>query len=213
MLPVNRPKEQARRYYNRLSGIYDWLTASEQALIHKGVEVLRPAPGETILEIGCGTGTGLIAISQKMHGQGRVIGLDLSLKMLQKAKQRMASSITPWLLLASDAGQTSLQAKTVDAIYCAFTLELFSQTDMIATLNEIRRILVPGGRIVVVALSKEPHNLMARLYEFGHRTFPVALDCRPIPIEAILTEAGFTPQAMQKFMNWGLPVDIILANG
>jgi demethylmenaquinone methyltransferase/2-methoxy-6-polyprenyl-1,4-benzoquinol methylase len=53
---------------------------------------------------------------------------------------------------------------------------------------------------------------MVRLYEWGHRTFPVALDCRPIPAERLLAEADFKIMNKQKFMNWGLPVDIILVS-
>ena len=213
MLPVTRPKNEARRYYDRLSSIYDGLTASEQTLIKQGVEVLAPKPGETILEVGCGTGTGLLEIAQQALAQGRVIGLDLSPKMLKKAQQRMASTQTPSILLECEAGRIPLPAASVDGIYCAFTLELFSHKDMIDTLTEIRRVMKPEGRMVVVSLSREPHNLMARLYELGHRIFPVALDCRPIPTEAILKEAGFFPKSSQKFMNWGLPVDIVLATG
>lgn len=212
MLPINRPKAQAQRYYDRLSRIYDWLTASEQTLIIKGVDALAPQPGETILEVGCGTGTGLVEIDRRMQAKGQVIGLDLSFKMLKKSKDRMAAAHERCLLVESDAGLIPLPSSSIDAAYCAFTLELFSHQDMVTTLNEIRRALVPEGRIVVVSLSREPHNLMTRLYELGHRLFPVALDCRPIPTEAILREAGFNLTSSHKFMNWGLPVDIILAN-
>jgi ubiquinone/menaquinone biosynthesis C-methylase UbiE len=117
------------------------------------------------------------------------------------------------LLVESDAGQIPLPSGAIDAVYCAFTLELFSHQDMLTTLNEVRRVLIPGGRVVVVSLSRKPYNLMARLYELGHHLFPVALDCRPIPTEDILHEAGFNIQSSQKFMNWGLPVDIVLAGG
>ncbi|MDY6873726.1 MAG: hypothetical protein SVR81_07145 [Chloroflexota bacterium] len=64
MLPVALPKADAQRYYDRLSKIYDWLTASERSLIEKNVSVLSPTKGETILEIGCGTGTGLTSIAR-----------------------------------------------------------------------------------------------------------------------------------------------------
>jgi hypothetical protein len=40
--PILRSKGQARKYYNRISGIYDWLTISEKPLIQQGVETLNP---------------------------------------------------------------------------------------------------------------------------------------------------------------------------
>ena len=55
--PILRTKEQARRYYDRISPLYDWLTASEKPLIEKAVTALAPQTGETILEVGSGTGT------------------------------------------------------------------------------------------------------------------------------------------------------------
>jgi demethylmenaquinone methyltransferase/2-methoxy-6-polyprenyl-1,4-benzoquinol methylase len=212
MLPVQRSKEQARSYYDRLSGIYDWLTASERSLIEQGVAVLAPQPGETLLEIGCGTGTGLAAMAECLQQQGQLFGLDLSFKMLQKADQRKAQQSTPIQLIESSADKIPLPSGTVDGVYCAFTLELFSQDEMVTVLNEVKRILKPGGRLAVASLSFEPHNLMVRLYEWGHRTFPVALDCRPIPAERLLAEADFKIMNKQKFMNWGLPVDIILVS-
>lgn len=211
MLPINRSKKQAQRYYDRLSKIYNWLTSSEQALIKKGVQRLAPNPRERILEIGCGTGTGLAKIAQRMNGGGQLVGLDLSFKMLEKSKHRLDSAQTPCFLVENDAVQLPLKTNALDGVYCAFTLELFSQDEIKATLHEIRRVLRPEGRIVVVSLSGEPHNLMARLYELGHRLFPVALDCRPIPTRTILENAGFRIIDAHKFMNWGLPVDMILA--
>lgn len=210
MLPVRRSRSEARRYYDRLSGIYNWLTASEQSLIRQGVDALAPRPGEMLLEIGCGTGTGLAAIAKGLEQQGRLFGLDFSFKMLKKAQAGLPQQKGPTHLIENCADRIPFPPGTVDGIYCAFTLELFPQDEMTAVLNEIRRVLKPGGRLVVVSLSREPHNLMVRLYEWGHRTFPVALDCRPIPTEQVLKEAGFKPVTMQKFMNWGLPVDIAL---
>lgn len=211
MLPVNRSKGDARRYYDRLSKTYDWLTASERTLIEKGVTVLAPLEGEAVLEIGCGTGTGLDAISGCLYGTGKLIGLDLSFKMLAEAKHKKFFSQPDAVLLEGDATRLPIKSGELDAIFCAFTLELFPETEMRTVLNEIHRVLSPQGRLVVVALSRNPRNLAVRIYEHGHRIFPVALDCRPIPLEDIILDAGFTIGHTEKFMNWGLPVEIVLA--
>jgi ubiquinone/menaquinone biosynthesis C-methylase UbiE len=212
MLPVNRPKEEAQRYYDRLSKIYDWLTASERALIEKGVVTLAPARGETILEIGCGTGTGLAPIAAGLDETGKLIGLDLAFKMLLEAQEKTRSSQPNITLLQGDGTMLPLRDDNFDAVYCAYTLELFQKAERFALLNEIQRVLSPQGRLVVLSLSRAPHNLAVRLYELGHRLFPVALDCRPIPLGDILQQAGFAIQQAIKVMNWGLPVDIILAH-
>jgi ubiquinone/menaquinone biosynthesis C-methylase UbiE len=212
MLPVSRSQKNAQKYYDRLSKIYDWLTASERALIEKGVEILAPAKGEALLEIGCGTGTGLNAIAKDLDGTGKLIGLDLAFKMLAEARYKDLFSQSNVILLQSDATKLPINNGELDAVYCAFTLELFSKTEMIAVLGEIHRVLSPTGRLVAASLSRLPRNLAVRLYELGHRIFPVALDCRPIPLAEIIQQAGFTIRHTEKFMNWGLPVDIVLAN-
>jgi ubiquinone/menaquinone biosynthesis C-methylase UbiE len=211
MLPVSRPKTEAQNYYDRLSKIYDWLTSSERALVEKGVKVLAPVAEENILEIGCGTGTGLAAVAEILGESGKIVGLDLAFKMLTEAKRKHFSSQPNTLLAQGDAAKLPFANSTFDGVYCAFTLELFSAAEMKVVLDEIRRILIAKGRLVVVSLSRTPHNLAVRLYEFGHRVFPVALDCRPIPLEEILKQSGFVFEHSEKFMNWGLPVDIVLA--
>jgi ubiquinone/menaquinone biosynthesis C-methylase UbiE len=87
--PIHRTKAQARRFYGRISAFYDGLTASEKPLILKGVVALAPQPGETFLEIGCGTGTGLAQIEEHLQGQGAMLGLDLSLPMLRESRKKV----------------------------------------------------------------------------------------------------------------------------
>jgi len=202
--PVTRSKDQARRYYNRISGIYDWLTASEKPLIEKGVRMLCPKPGETILEIGCGSGTALALLSKKHAKSGSAIGLDLSHQMLLKSQKKSKAR-----LVQGDAAQLPLIGESFDGIFCSFTLELFPEKEIPRVLNEIQRMLKPGGRLVVVALTQKPSSLALRLYEMAHRLFPVAVDCRPIPLQQLLRKNGFKILSTNQLMNWGLPVKII----
>ena len=209
MLPIHRSKKQAQRYYNRISGIYDWLTAGEKNLIRNGVELLAPKPGENILEIGCGTGTGLKWIAEALSGSGQVIGLDLSYQMLIKSQGKSRQLKPEPALILGDGAKLPLQNDYFDAIFCAFTLELFPKDEMMIVMEEFSRVLKRPGRIAVMALSREPYNLPVRIYEFAHQQFPVALDCRPIPLVEILTKCGIEITRTQKIMNWGLPVDLI----
>ncbi len=208
ILPVNRTKQQARRYYDRISGIYDWLTISEAPLIEKGVKQLNISPGESILEVGCGTGRGLSLMARGLNSQGGLIGLDLSRKMLSVSRKKTEETQPKPDLIQGDATRLPVQAGQIDALFCSFTLELFAADEIVIVLHEFRRVMKPSGRLGVVALAQEPRNLSVRLYEFAHKLFPVAIDCRPIPLVALLQENGFevTTSAIEK--NWGLPVHI-----
>ncbi|MFW5714225.1 MAG: class I SAM-dependent methyltransferase [Brevefilum sp.] len=201
---VPRSKEQAQNYYDRISGIYDWLTASEKPLIKKGVNLLSPKPDERILEIGCGTGPGLKFIEENSKGSARVAGLDLSRNMLLKSREKTSAG-----LIQADAAKLPISHSRFDGVFCSFTLELFSENEIPSVLREIHRILRSDGRLVAVALSKYPENLAVTLYEFAHQLFPVALDCRPIPLKQILEDNDFRVITEEKLMNWGLPVEMV----
>ena len=91
----------------------------------------------------------------------------------------------------------------------SFTLELFDTPEIATVLTECRRVLRPGGRLAVVALSKrQPAPLMQRAYEWGHRRFPHLLDCRPIQLERSLADAGFNVTEIRELSLWGLPVSV-----
>ncbi len=201
--PIERSKDQARQYYNRISGVYDWLTASEKPLIKKGVQLLSPQPGETLLVIGCGSGTGLKLIQRAVRGSCQLTGLDIAHQMLRESHKKTSA-----FLVQGDGVDLPFEDKEFDGVFCSFTLELFAEEEIPRVLGEIRRALASNGRLVVVALSSEPNNLAVRVYAGFHKLFPVAVDCRPIPLNQILAQNGFRILEEKQVMNWGLPVRI-----
>lgn len=211
ILPVNRSKHAARRYYNRISGIYDWLTTSEKKFIKKGVSLLSASNDEKILEIGCGTGTGLYLISQDLSGNGMVVGVDLARQMLMKARKNTDCANPVPVLVQGDGAALPFSKDQLDGVLCTFTLELFSTDEIQSVLMELRRILKPEGRLAVVTLAQKPRNLPVRVYELIHQLFPVVVDCRPIPLVDLLTENGFTIICDEKSINWGLPIHLTLS--
>lgn len=207
MLPVDRSKAQARRFYNRISGVYDTLTASEKHLIRQGVDMLFPNPGECVLEIGCATGGALACITKRITGEGRAFGLDLSREMLLRSR----SKTTIPTYVQGDGADLPLPSGSFDAVFSAFTLELFSEDDINIVLSECSRVLKPSGRLGLVSLTREPRTIALRLYELAHKLFPVAVDCRPIPLEKLLAQNGFHTLAVNQVRTWGLPVTLVLS--
>jgi SAM-dependent methyltransferase len=81
----------AQERYRRLALVYDLWTAAGAPYRQRTVERLAPAPGEAILDVGCGTGLNFSALEEGIGHDGRLIGLDLCRQMLDRAEVRVAA--------------------------------------------------------------------------------------------------------------------------
>lgn len=212
---VKRPRQEAGRYYDRLSGFYDALAASsEDRFIERGVEMLNLRRGERAAEIGFGTGRGLVRLAERVGPDGKVLGVDLSVGMADQARKRLvrAGLADRVELIIEDAVHLPFEDDLLDGILISFTLELFSHEDLERVLGEAWRALRENGRLAVVSLNKDQQFTPAgRLYERLHELFPRILDCRPIPVEPILRQAGWMIDRHETDSMWGLPVSVSLA--
>jgi len=196
------------RWYDMLAG------RSEARLVDLGLRKLAAAEGETILEIGCGTGNALVALARSVGETGMVCGVDISDGMLEiaAAKIQKAGHDRRVKLQRGDAVQLDFGRSQFDGIFMSFTLELFDTIEIPLVLQRCHRALREDGRLCVVAMSRrEPPSLMTHLYEWAHRKFPDFVDCRPILVQRSLEEAGFQAIEVTDTSTWGLPVQIVLA--
>jgi demethylmenaquinone methyltransferase/2-methoxy-6-polyprenyl-1,4-benzoquinol methylase len=212
-LRVFETKDQTRAFYNKISRVYDLLSErSEAPMRNAGIELLRPKPAECILEIGFGTGHSLVSLAKSVGPGGKVVGLDLSDKMAKLTKENLARSglLERARIRCGDATQLPYAAGSMDGVFMSFTLELFDTPEIPKVLRECKRVLRPGGRIVVVGMSKEgPKDPLVNVFEWTHKHFPKFLDCRPIYVRRAIEEAGFTiGKSLTKHM-W-IPVEVVL---
>jgi len=116
-------------------------------------------------------------------------------------------------LVCSDSLPLPFRSDIYDAAFSSFTLELFDTPQIPILLNECRRVLKPGGRLVIVSLSKDqPLGAMGQLYEAFHNLFPTLADCRPIPVRRLLESNGFQVNNFTITKMWGLMVSLAEAN-
>ena len=213
---VNRSKEAARTSYNQMSRWYDLISgASERKFCDEGLQMLKAKNGETILEIGFGTGHSLLELASSVGGSGHIHGIDLSEGMLAIAKSRIerAGLLKMVDLRCGDATVLPYMAENFDAIFSSFTLELFDTPEIPLVLKEYWHVLKPQGRICIVSLSKygKP-NTMLQWYEWAHEKFPNIIDCRPIFVQKALLTSGFEIKQTTCHSMWGLPVEIVLGS-
>jgi ubiquinone/menaquinone biosynthesis C-methylase UbiE len=212
---VNRSKEAARLSYNRLSRWYDTIAGStEKKYRDWGLEKLSAQPGETILEIGFGTGHCLVSLAKAVGVTGQVIGLDISDGMLAIARARLQAeglSDRVDLHLGDAAKLDFIQDASLDGVFMSFTLELFDNPEIPRVLQECHRILKPGGRLAVVSMTKtNPPGVAVRMYEWFHEHMPNYADCRPIFARQAMEQTGFHIVDVSVSSMWGLPVEIVL---
>lgn len=207
-LRVLQSKDEIRAFYDKIAGVYDLLAEfSEQPLRDAGLKLLAAKTGETVLETGCGTGHCLVELTRGIGEQGKVVGVDISENMLAEARKLSPQNME---LHQCDAAKLAFADATFDGIFTSFTLELFDTPELPGVLAEWRRVLKPGGRLVVVAISKEePQNFLVKAFEWTHRHFPNLMDCRPIHVRRALEAAGFVIGDATVQSMW-VPVEVVL---
>lgn len=213
VLRVLQTKDETKAFYNKIAKVYDLLAQhTEQPMRDIGLQMLAAQPGETLLEIGFGTGHCLVELARAVGPTGRVLGIDLSESMLHLArslaqKEKLEDRME---LHCGDAAKLPFEAESLDGIFTSFTLELFDTPELPEVLTEWRRVLRPGGRLAVVAISKEgKQGLVMKAYEWTHKHFPNLMDCRPIFVSRALEAAGFTIEDKRVEHMW-VPVEIVL---
>jgi demethylmenaquinone methyltransferase/2-methoxy-6-polyprenyl-1,4-benzoquinol methylase len=214
ILRVLQSKDETRAYYDKISAVYDLLAEhSEGPVRQAGLDKLALAPGECVLEIGFGTGHCLVQIARAVGPKGKVFGIDLSEGMRAQAQNRLEKEhlIDRAELSCGDATHLPYPDSTMDAVFMSFTLELFDTPEIPKVLAESKRVLRTGGRIGVVAITREGKDSLAvEAYEWTHRHFPNLLDCRPIFVRRALEDAGFSITDATIAHMW-VPVEIVVA--
>lgn len=210
---VMRTKDEARAFYNKIARVYDFLSESTEEPMRKfGLDQLDVRDGERVLEIGFGTGTSLVELASMVGSHGKVLGVDIADQMLDVARQRLRDTLLEDRveLICGDATTLPYLSDSVDAIFTSFTLELFDTPEIPVVLAEWRRVLRPGGRLVVVSMSKEGENgAILHMFEWTHKHFPNFLDCRPIFVRQAVQAAGFQIESAERKTMW-VPVEIVL---
>lgn len=148
-------REQVEHVYRRLARHYDLAARVLDALGLGYVRLRREAvgalmlkQGDTVLEIGCGTGANFPMLEERIGATGRIIGIDLTRSMLDEAEKRVkAAGWNNVELVQCAAKDYPFREQGVDAVLSTFALTLEPEYDSV--IVSVAAALRPGGRVVI----------------------------------------------------------------
>jgi ubiquinone/menaquinone biosynthesis C-methylase UbiE len=156
----------------------------EGAMRERILKLARLQPGEAVLDVGCGTGTLAIAAKREVGAAGKVSGIDASPEMLARAAMKARRAGIDVAFTEAPAQALPFPDASFDVVLTSVMLHHLPRPARAQCASEMRRVLKPGGRVLVVdfAMSQEK-GLMTHLHRrHGH----VKLD----DIVALLGAAG-----------------------
>jgi SAM-dependent methyltransferase len=197
-----RSYEAVLRQYRRLAPRYDRRWAYYvQASTRSTARRIDLHPGESLLDIGCGTGALLDLLGHSCPG-AHLAGIDPCPEMLRIARGRLSGTA---LLVQAFAEQLPLAGGSFDIVTSASAFHFFRGPGQ--ALAEMRRVLRPGGRLVVTDwcddfLTCRLCDRLLRWLDAAHAGVYASAECR-----ALLEAAGFASVRMERYKIdwlWGL---------
>jgi ubiquinone/menaquinone biosynthesis C-methylase UbiE len=154
-----------------------WVASRGRELVfrERQVDLARIAPGEAVLDVGCGTGSLAIAAARRIGERGVVHGVDPSAELLARArnKARRAGVEVTFAVAAGEA--LPLPDASFDVVLSTLVFHHLSHDALRASVVEIRRVLKPGGRMLAVDIGG-PQDDRRTLHGPRGRHVPFDLD-------------------------------------
>jgi ubiquinone/menaquinone biosynthesis C-methylase UbiE len=154
------------RWYDRFGRVISF--GRDKAIRDKLIELAAPAPGEKVLDVGCGTGTLALALKSSV-GMGEVHGIDASPEMIEVAKEKAAKADSDIVFQVALIEAIPFPDATFDLVTSSLMLHHLPDDLKRTGLDEIRRVLKPGGRFMAVDFAAHSHSALGHLLAiFGH---------------------------------------------
>jgi ubiquinone/menaquinone biosynthesis C-methylase UbiE len=134
----------------------------EHVLRDKTVALTRVKPGDSVLEVGCATGTLTLAAKRQVGESGRVVGIDVIPGMIEASQRKAAQTGVDAAFQLGSIDDIPFPADQFDAVICSFMIFHMSETVRRKGIEEIHRVLKPGGRLVVLDITM-PTRLLSRV--------------------------------------------------
>ena len=158
---------QVRGMFDRIAGVYDLMNSAMTAGLHhqwreRAVERAEVGPGSDALDVCCGTGDLALALRRRIGPDGRVVGCDFSDPMLELARRKSGEEGLPVEFGWADALELPYGDRSFDAVTIGFGAR--NLADLGLGISEMARVLRPGGRLVILEITRPNREPLATFY-------------------------------------------------
>jgi arsenite methyltransferase len=141
-------KRSIEKYASRAAG-YDATTGPTSSIRERTIALLNLQPGQSVLDVGCGTGLSLQALRDRVGPQGHVWGCDHSPDMLRQARMRVAQAAWTNVVLFEVEGQSLTLPEPVDALLFHYAHDILRSQ---AALDRLLLQARPGAVVAVAGI-------------------------------------------------------------
>jgi demethylmenaquinone methyltransferase / 2-methoxy-6-polyprenyl-1,4-benzoquinol methylase len=205
-------QENIGSVYDKIAPIYDfWGMLTESKARNRAIELAEIRDGQSILEVAAGTGLAFYEII-KRNPNGINTGIDISRKMLAKAKNRVSKLFKAnYSLNVGSAFNLDIEDESIDILVNNYMFDLIPFEDMSKILEEFKRVLKKDGKLILVNMT-EGERFGSRLYDLLYNISPKTMGgCRGVKLTDRLKNHDFKVEIREYYQQMLFPSEVILA--